>query len=336
MYPTQRAFLADIVDYAGLFPPARLSLDQSIRNYARYRQEPEGWMLARFVCPAGQLSELSTYIAELFAGESPLRISALGRGGETEAAFIENLRLDLESVSRFRERHGNGAAVECFEAKLPRELIGDQYRRVVRSVLAQATDAFDRARLTTLPRFYEIPLAKDCRLSVNAVARTLAALNRRLARTPVYGKGAGALDRGIAGIKLRCGGLEPGAIPSVAQVATVIQESVHAGVSLKFTAGLHQPARRVDPCLDVYVHGFLNLFAAGILADTLDLDFSDIAAIIEEEDFREFRFSEDFFGWDGAEATVSEIEYARQHRVIGFGSCSFDEPRAALAELGLV
>ena len=42
------------------------------------------------------------------------------------------------------------------------------------------------------------------------------------------------------------------------------------------------------------------------------------------------------FGWDDAEATVSEIEYARRHCVISFGSCSFDEPLGELRELGLI
>ena len=44
-----RALLAGVIDYAGLFPPATLPLDEAVRNYARYRREPEGWMLGRLV-----------------------------------------------------------------------------------------------------------------------------------------------------------------------------------------------------------------------------------------------------------------------------------------------
>ena len=32
-----RAFMSELIDYAGLFPPARLDLDTAIRNFARYR-----------------------------------------------------------------------------------------------------------------------------------------------------------------------------------------------------------------------------------------------------------------------------------------------------------
>ena len=43
-----RALLAGTIDYAGLFPPASLSLGETVRNYLSYRTQPEAWMLARF------------------------------------------------------------------------------------------------------------------------------------------------------------------------------------------------------------------------------------------------------------------------------------------------
>ena len=45
MNASLRALLTGVVDYAGLFPPARLPLDEAIRNYARYRQGSDAWML---------------------------------------------------------------------------------------------------------------------------------------------------------------------------------------------------------------------------------------------------------------------------------------------------
>ena len=42
-----RSLLANILDYAGLFPPAALPLDDSIRNYAGYLKSDDRWMLAR-------------------------------------------------------------------------------------------------------------------------------------------------------------------------------------------------------------------------------------------------------------------------------------------------
>src|SRR5438445_5076250 len=75
-----RALLEGVIDYAGLFPPAKLPLDQAIRNYARYRQEPEAWMLGRFVIPAARLGELERYHDELFQTGPPFAFAVLGPG----------------------------------------------------------------------------------------------------------------------------------------------------------------------------------------------------------------------------------------------------------------
>jgi len=42
-----RQLLAHVIDYAGLFPPAKLPLDVSIRQFARYRTDAAAWMLGR-------------------------------------------------------------------------------------------------------------------------------------------------------------------------------------------------------------------------------------------------------------------------------------------------
>jgi hypothetical protein len=52
-----REFLASIVDYAGLFPPAELGMADSVREYARARSGPDRWALGRFVVPAARLDE---------------------------------------------------------------------------------------------------------------------------------------------------------------------------------------------------------------------------------------------------------------------------------------
>ena len=77
-----QALLQGVIDYAGLFPPASLSLDESIRNYARYLREPDRWMLGRFICPAARLSELPPYLDELFAEGEPLPIGGEPGGEE--------------------------------------------------------------------------------------------------------------------------------------------------------------------------------------------------------------------------------------------------------------
>jgi len=349
MRASLRVLLSDVIDYAGLFPPARLPLDTALRNYARYRQEPQAWMLARFICPAGRLGELDPYVSELFGAGPPLRVSVLGRGGDSTEKFLENLKPDLSAARVFRERHGGRVRVECFETRLPGEILGAESHRSAPALLSRAGDVFQEAGLADLARVYEVPLAGDYRRAVNAVASNLSMLNAGLPATVppqseegkdyvarVFEVDSGAPQPAPAGIKLRCGGLEAAAFPAVEQVAAVIAECGAARVPLKFTAGLHHPTRRPDVGIGTHMHGFLNVFVAGVLTYALRPEYHDLLAIVEEEDPRQFRFEDDFLSWNEAEATIDEIMYARRQRVVSFGSCSFDEPREDLRALGLL
>src|SRR5437899_12321007 len=118
MFPSVRAMFAGIVDYAGMFPPAQLPLEQAIRNYARYRTEPESWMMGRFVCPAARLAELSAYVEELFREGTGLKVSALGSDYDTLGELQMRLEADLQALQTFNERHGGAALVYTLEVRL--------------------------------------------------------------------------------------------------------------------------------------------------------------------------------------------------------------------------
>jgi hypothetical protein len=60
----RRALLRALVDYAGLFPPAQLGMDEAVAGYREARSGPHAWMLDRFVCPAARLDELTAHGAE--------------------------------------------------------------------------------------------------------------------------------------------------------------------------------------------------------------------------------------------------------------------------------
>jgi len=52
-----RALVSNLIDYAGLYPPAGLPLEEVLARYGRYRSSPECWMLNRLVLPASKLAE---------------------------------------------------------------------------------------------------------------------------------------------------------------------------------------------------------------------------------------------------------------------------------------
>jgi hypothetical protein len=317
MVRSLRALLANVIDYAGLFPPARLPLDESIRNYARYRGEPDGWMLGRFICPAARLAELSPFVDESFREGPPLAVSALGRGGTDAAGFRDGLRQDVNDVTDFRRRHGGRVTVNVLETRLPAGLTADELAEAL-TVAGRLTGPNDSHGL--MP-FFEASAADDR----DAILAAIAGLGRTLKRREP-----------VAGFKLRCGGVEPSAFPSPAQVALTITAARSAGVPLKFTAGLHHPVRRHDDGIGVMMHGFLNVFVAGVLANARGLDGAAVREVIEEDDATSFVFADDGLRWRDHRVSVTEIEFARRSAVVSFGSCSVDEPRDDLRALGLL
>jgi len=53
-----QALLTQLIDYAGMFPPASLSLDEAVRKYEEYQRGPYAWMLGRFVVPLAQAAHV--------------------------------------------------------------------------------------------------------------------------------------------------------------------------------------------------------------------------------------------------------------------------------------
>jgi fumarylacetoacetase len=316
MLSSVRALLAGVIDYAGLFPPASLPLDEAIRNYARYRKEPEAWLLGRFICPAARLAELAVYHEELFGDGPPFAFTVLGRGGSTAAEFLDNLRLDLEAAAAFRQRHRQRVWVDAFEVRLPAHVpfTYDQFLQRVRQAL-------DASGPPGMRLFFEVGFGPDWRGQIKGALKALADCNNSESKT------------GRLGFKMRCGGLEAAAFPSTEQVAQVLALSSRLAVPLKATAGLHHPLRRFDATVQTKMHGFINLLVAAAMAGD---DEEKIKQILNEEDIRQFAFREESCAWRDLQSDMDGIATLRHERFLSFGSCSFDEPRDDLRALGLL
>lgn len=83
--PALRALLHNLIDYAGMFPPASLPWDCAIANYGRYRSSEDGWMLGRFVISAAQIDAVS--------GELEYRFAVLSEQDHPRAATIESKKI---------------------------------------------------------------------------------------------------------------------------------------------------------------------------------------------------------------------------------------------------
>ncbi len=311
MLASVRALLEHLIDYAGLFPPARLPLPQALRHYTRPRATPEAWMLARFVCPASRLAELR---AAALADDAPpllMVIASLARGGRDIDQIAAGLDADLSNITQFRDAGGAAVAVDVIELPLPAGLTTADVDRLAGELLPPLTSAGLRV-------FCELPLTASW---VDDLAAVSAALARRAGGKPAW-----------VGLKVRCGGA---IVPSVEQLAHFIETCHQRGLPWKATAGLHHPLCHHDPATQTIAHGFLNVFIAGILARVHGLRGDELGAVLREESAASFQFGDTGFAWRAWRCTNEQVRDARRD-LPSFGSCSFDEPRDDLRSLGML
>lgn len=300
LFPSFYALLEQVIDYAGMFPPARLPLEPALRNFVRYQVWPARWMLARFILPVGKLGEVGALIETGLMRDDVLGFSVLGRGNME--GFREGVLDEIEAMKAFRARWGERVRVEAFETRCPD---GDALVEVVPWL-----------REAEVRPFFEAPFGPGWEARAAGLIRALAEVG------------------GEAGFKLRTGGVTAEAFPSVAQVAWALCACREAGVPLKCTAGLHHPVRSLRGEVGTKMHGFLNVFVAGTLAWARGLDQVEVAQILAEEDPAEFVFTAREVAWGGVRASVEEVENARRVFMLSFGSCSFEEPKEDLEALG--
>jgi hypothetical protein len=119
--------------------------------------------------------------------------------------------------------------------------------------------------------------------------------------------------------KVRCGGHS---VPRVGALAEFVWLCRRRGVPFKATAGLHHPLRTNGE------HGFLNLLAAAV--------FGEEDEALAEQDPGAFTLTATEFGWRDRTADADEVARVRRELVVGFGSCSAQEPIDGLRELGIL
>ena len=69
----QQELLTNLIDYAGMFPPASLSFEEAVRNYEAYSRGEYAWMLGRFVVPLARAHEV-THLPLSVLGDGPFEI----------------------------------------------------------------------------------------------------------------------------------------------------------------------------------------------------------------------------------------------------------------------
>lgn len=292
-----RALLSGLIDYAGMFPPAKLSLADAAGNFLRYARGPYAWMLGKLVVPVEQLEELRVVLAK-----------------NSEA---QGLRVPL-SVLLGAEPLRAGCVIQAervraAEKPQPFSIDAVEFRPGSPSMVAELFSILPPG----LPVFCEIPYSEDLTGWLTAIRRAgWFAKIRTGGVTPESFPSSTA----VAGFLAQCHA------HGVAFKATAgLHHPVRSEHSLTYDPG--------SVC--GVMHGFLNVFVGAALLEC-GVAKERLIEILDDTEPTSFRFQGDFAHWRKLFVSRTDLAGTRQHFAISFGSCSFDEPIQDLRRLALL
>jgi hypothetical protein len=321
-----QTLMSGLIDYAGLYPPAKLDMSTAVDKYAAYLRCPHAWMLGRFILPVSRLEEFRKEAHRLLPTRKP-------EGDESESdapaavlaappkpweepwklsAIIDgDLNADLDAVFAFNHEHENPkkglANIDAVEIKAPDVEFIDK--------------TMDSIPEELYP-FFEIPLSLPGKKSdVRGFVACLAGSD--------------------AGAKIRTGGVTKEAFPPVEAIGEFLSVAAAADVPFKATAGLHHPIRAEYPltyepqCPRGTMHGFLNVFLAAALARQRRKP-AEIADLLKEISAKAIEMGNNGIRWRDILITVEDLGDTRDMFALSYGSCSFEEPVEDLKRLGML
>ncbi len=293
-----RAMLEGVIDYAGLFPPAKLGMAEAVDEYLQTTQAPEKWLVDRFACSAGKLSDLAVELTE-HPEEPFIPVSVIGSVSPDQKHWRPGIEHDAQEMTKFQQAAENHAEIQAYEVRFP------DHQHIEECVR-------DMRQFTNIDLFAELPWGPEMNESLAALA-----------------------ELEVTAAKVRTGGLEASAFPSASELAGFIQQCVQLDLTFKLTAGLHHPLPTQDPETGATMHGFLNVLVANALALKDDLSRKEVEEILLETDPKALAFKRDGFTWHGRPITLEDAENSRT-LLVSFGSCSVREPLEELGRIGLL
>jgi len=291
-----RALLAEIIDYAGLFPPSQISMAEAVANYAAHKNSNYNWMLGRFIVPTARLDEFIEYADEFITpdAENGWRLSVLAG---------EDIYESVRRVDRFNTQNSSRVLCDALELKA-------------------ATVSKIENTVNILPdyltAYFEIPLGAN----LADLVSTLAICGQR-AKIRTGGITADAFPSTAEIIRFT-------------RICLAANVPFKATAGLHHPIRCFKPLTYAPDAPSGTMHGFLNLFlAAGFARQGFKPNFLEGLLEDEFAESFEFSDGGVTWHRDYI-LTVHQIALMRQQNLISFGSCSFDEPIEDLKKIGIL
>lgn len=291
-----KILLSEIIDYAGLFPPSKLSMPEAVINYATYKNSNYNWMLGRFICPVGRLDEFQENAADFFSrdAKSAWRLSVLAS---------DDIYDTIRRVEDFNINNSPGAVCDTLEIKAETP---EQIEKIVAAIPANFTN------------YFELP--NDERLSdlVSALA-----IKKQRAKIRTGGITPDLFPKTADIIRF-------------IRTCLAANIPFKATAGLHHPIRCFKPLTYEANAPKGTMHGFLNLFLATgfaregykpeVLEEILEEEFEEVFEFDQNGTY----WQKEYF------LNNTMLKNLRESHVNSFGSCSFDEPIADLQEIGIL
>lgn len=295
---TIRAMMNGAIDYAGLFPPAALSMTETVHRYAAYAASPEAWMLGRLIVPVGRLEEfVAAYLV----------LATAASDGDADAAPVAPWHLSVIAKA------SDAAALAAFNARYGARLRID-------TVEAPTVSAADIPALGALAASYavyaEVNVAEDPQPVVALLAQHKV---RAKVRTGGVTPGAIPTAANVARFLVAC---------RDAKVPFKATAGLHHAIRADYALTYEPASERAT------MFGFVNVLLASAAA-ALGASAGEIEKILAATDGFVIDGTGALLP-TGRLVQAVDVAMARNSGIVSFGSCSFDEPVAELTQRGLL
>lgn len=293
------ALMTGAIDYAGLFPPAKLGMAEAVAEYLETKSGADAWVTDKFVIGAKAFEEFEAELerqAGGFEGDLEVECSLVTApvvSGEQAHQVFHRIEECLDAPR---------ARVEALEIKMP---TGKALTGCLKALAKEGLEDLE------LPFYFEFSWDEEAGYAIEESAAFFEAV----------------------GFKARTGGVTADLFPSALDVAKFLVAMASLDTPFKFTAGLHEPIRYEDRELGVMRHGFLNVMLAGALALEQDLNEAEVEEVLLNQGPTAFSFGDEGVNVLSHRLSVAEIEEFWES-FGGFGSCSVREPLDGLKRLG--
>ncbi|HMJ08850.1 MAG TPA: hypothetical protein VK468_07585 [Pyrinomonadaceae bacterium] len=291
-----RILLSEIIDYAGLFPPSQVSMQEAVLNFATYKNSNYGWMLGRLILPVSRLDEFLECAGDLIGRETetPWRLSVLAG---------EDIYDTIKLINAFNSQHAASVVCDVLEVK------ANTVSKIENTV---------KSLPDGLTAYFEIATGEN-------FADLAASLALHGQRAKIRTGGVRREDFPPSSEIIR--------FVRTCQAANV---PFKATAGLHHPLRCFRPLTYASDAPQGTMHGFLNMlmmtgfaresFRPSLLEQIMEEEFEEVFTVRENG----IAWRNEHF------LSNSHIERMRSNGLNSFGSCSFEEPIADLQGIGLL